>query len=287
LADDLDGSLCVAADHQRLRQVLLNLLANAVKYNHPGGSVAVAVERVGHRRLRIGVTDTGRGISEADQQRLFVPFERLDAARTGADGVGLGLSLSRLLVENMGGRMGLASTLGAGSTFWVELPETDLPVLVPEPEADGGVLRRRPYRRGRTVLYVEDLVANVQLVEQILKQRPSITFVPAMLGQLALDLAREHRPDLVLLDLNLPDMSGEELLRRLQADPATRDTPVIALSADATRATVERVRRAGVVGYLTKPVSVRELLDRVDAVLGDEPARDRIEVPDPGPGARP
>jgi signal transduction histidine kinase/CheY-like chemotaxis protein len=259
----------VFADRQRLKQVLLNLLSNAVKYNRVGGRVGVACAEVAGTRLRLKVVDTGPGISEHDQQLLFVPFERLGAELTDVDGTGIGLALSRRLAEAMGGTLGLESTVGSGSTFWIELPLVEgaveryerlaptaapLPAGVPSPE------RRR-------ILYIEDNLANITLVQRILAGRTDIELVPAMQGRLGLELAREHRPALILMDLHLPDVSGEEVLHDLREDPATRKIPVIVVSADATTGQVQRLQAAGASAYLTKPFNVRALLESVDDAL--------------------
>jgi signal transduction histidine kinase/ActR/RegA family two-component response regulator len=258
--------LYVAADRQRLRQVLLNLLSNAVKYNHPTGTVAVTVNDEPPDRIRIGVTDTGRGIPEAAMARLFTPFERLDAAQTGVEGTGLGLALSRHLMQDMNGDLDVTSTPGEGSTFSIDLP-TAQPPGADQPTDRPDQVHRRAYAGPRRILYVEDMVENVRLVEQILTHRPSITLIPAMLAGIALDLAREHHPDLILLDLHLPDMPGEEVLRLLRADPTLRDIPVLILSADATQHQVNQLQVAGTAGYLTKPIAVRELLQALDDIL--------------------
>jgi signal transduction histidine kinase/ActR/RegA family two-component response regulator len=265
----MPASQYVLADHHRLRQVLLNLLSNAVKYNRPAGAVTTAVQLVPGGRLRISVTDAGHGISQHALGKLFTPFERLDAARAGIEGTGLGLALSRHLIQTMGGTTGVTSTLGVGSTFWVELPATE-PVAVAlhavEPDA---VVTSRAYAGAKTVLYVEDMIENVRLVEQILKRRPSIALIPAMLAGVALDLARQHHPDLILLDVHLPDMNGGEVIRRLRAHPATAAIPVVILSADATRRHIDDLLAAGADAYLTKPIRVRELLQTIDDVLGE------------------
>src|ERR1700722_2042070 len=258
----------IRADEQRFRQIMLNLLSNAVKYNYPGGRVTIIVNDQPGDKLRVSVTDTGRGIGARDVGRLFLPFERLHA--------GLGLALSRDLIEAMGGTTGVTSTQGEGSTFWIELPATE-PVAVSQLALDRDVIvSSRAYSTGKTVLYVEGMVENFRLVEQILRQRPSVTLLPAMLADVALDLARQPCPDLILLDLRLPDMPGEEVLLRLRADARTRDIPVVILSADATRQRIDQLRADGVVDYLTKPIDVRSLLRTVDSALGE--AR-------PGPGA--
>ena len=265
----------IRADEQRFRQIMLNLLSNAVKYNYPGGRVTIVVGDQPGDQLRVSVTDTGRGIAARDAGRLFLPFERLDAAQAGVEGAGLGLALSRDLIEAMGGTTGVTSTQGEGSTFWIELPATE-PVAVSQLALDRDVIvSSRAYSTGKTVLYVEDMVENFRLVEQILRQRPSVTLLPAMLADVALDLARQHGPDMILLDLRLPDMPGEEVLLRLRADARTRDIPVVILSADATRQRIDQLRADGVVDYLTKPIDVRSLLQTVDSALGE--AR-------PGPG---
>ena len=268
-APGLESNLYVQADHQRLRQVLLNLLSNAIKYNHPAGNVAITADGRPGDRLRISVIDTGRGIAEGDIDRLFTPFERLDAAKAGFEGTGLGLALSRQLIEAMGGTTGVTSRHGEGSVFWIELPTTE-PVAVSQLAIErDAIVASRPYTTPKTVLYVEDMVENLLLVEQILKQRPSTTVIPAMLAEVALDLARQHRPDLILLDLHLPDMPGEKVLSRLRADPATSGIPVVILSADATQHQISRLLANGAAAYLTKPISVRTLLETADSVLGD------------------
>jgi signal transduction histidine kinase/CheY-like chemotaxis protein len=263
----LPDGLCVAADRQRLRQVLLNLLSNAVKYNHPTGTVTITVGQRPGGRLRIGVTDTGRGISNDGLAKLFTPFERLDAGQAGIDGTGLGLALSHQLVHSMHGTLDVTSLLGRGSTFTIELPQAH-PTSAAQLDSDRDeLLAPRHYSRTARILYIEDLVDNVRLVEQILRHRPGITLIPAMLASVALDLARQQPPDLVLLDLHLPDMPGEEVMRRLHADEITRDIPVVVLSADATQPHIDQLRTLGAADYLTKPISVHDLLHLVDHFL--------------------
>ena len=210
----------VFGDPRRLRQVLLNLLSNAVKYNHPAGRVTVSIDSRPDERLQIRIRDTGRGIADYDIGQLFTPFQRLDAAEAGIEGAGLGLTLSRQLIEAMGGTIGATSAHGEGSLFWVELPIAQ-PVAAADAAtgADPVVEVRDAYTAPKTILYVEDMLETLLLVEHILKQRPSTSLIPAMLGGAALDLAAEYRPHLILLDLNLPDIPGEELLRRHQGRP--------------------------------------------------------------------
>jgi signal transduction histidine kinase len=263
-----DGCHYVRADTQRLKQALINLISNAVKYNREGGQVEVSAERAGSDWVRIQVTDTGPGIDPGSFEKLFTPFERLDA---GADvqGTGLGLALSRSLVEAMQGSLTVSSTPGEGSTFTVELRMGEpAAVVAAAAERDAGELvAKRSYDGERRLLYIEDTVANIRLVEEILSARPSIRLLPAGMGSLGIELATEHRPDLVLLDLHLPDIGGEEVLSRLRADERTRNIPVVVLSADATDRTPGPLLDAGAQAYLTKPIGVRDLLEVVDAYV--------------------
>jgi signal transduction histidine kinase/ActR/RegA family two-component response regulator len=250
----------VFADPQRLKQVLLNLIGNGIKYNRPGGTVTVQCAVQSHRRLRILVSDTGLGIGPDQIPRLFTPFERLGAERTTIEGTGMGLALSKRLVEAMEGSLGVESVVGSGSTFWVELQIVEGPSDGGAPtQQDSSVRTRRP-----AVLYVEDNISNVKLVEQVLTKRPEIDLLAAMQGSVGLQVARERQPILVLLDVNLPDMAGEELLRALREDPLTEHIPVIAVSADATSRQIDRLLAAGARAYLTKPIDVRQLLQLVD-----------------------
>jgi signal transduction histidine kinase/ActR/RegA family two-component response regulator len=259
----------VRADHQRLKQVLLNLLANGVKYNRRGGTLTVTYADAAAGRLRICVTDTGAGISREMQERLFVPFDRLGAERQGIDGTGLGLVLSRRLVEAMGGSLGVESTVGQGSTFWIDLARVEAPaaeMLAPEPNA-----QVPGAEQAMTVLYVEDNLSNLRLIERALAGRRNVKLVPAMQGRLGLDLAREHDPDVILLDLHLPDIDGSEVLGRLQADPKTRPIPVIIISADATPGQIQRLRAAGARDYMTKPLNLAKLLRALEDIVAARP----------------
>jgi signal transduction histidine kinase/ActR/RegA family two-component response regulator len=253
----------VLADRQRLTQVVINLISNAIKYNRHHGIVTVEVEAL-DGCIRLSVADTGEGIEPDMLPRLFTPFERLGAAASGIDGTGLGLALSRRLVEAMGGRIGVKTRRHVGSTFWVELQSARPAAVEAAGDAGEGLLAVREYPSELRVLYVEDVVANVRLVEEIFARRPSIRLIPAMLGRLAIDLARDHHPHLIFLDLHLPDMTGADVLAALRADAATRGIPVVILTADATRREVDRLRRLGAGSYETKPIGMRRLLELVD-----------------------
>jgi len=258
----------VLADRQRLKQVLLNLLSNAVKYTPEGGRVRLSAEEAPRGRLRISVSDTGRGIPAELRERLFTPFDRLGAEQTTVEGTGLGLALSKRLVEAMRGNIGVASEVGRGSTFWVDLSQTQAPIKTLDPAPNGEEASAQAANlAGRTVLYIEDNLSNVELVQQILTHRGKVRFLTAMQGQAGLDLAHGHAPDVILLDLHLPDIPGDEVLRRLRAAPDTRGTPVIMLSADAMPGRAEQLLAAGAQAYLTKPIDVKRFLNVLDGTL--------------------
>jgi PAS domain S-box-containing protein len=257
----------VLADHQRLKQVLLNLLSNAIKYNHVGGSVTVTCTAASAHHLQIEVHDTGIGIDAAKLDRLFSPFDRLGVEYLGVEGTGLGLALSKRLVEAMGGAITVASTPGVGTAIGVELQLTHAPLHTSERIHDLALVPAPAGAPTRTVVYIEDNPSNLALMERILIQRPGLKLLPAMQGQLGLDLAREHQPDLVLLDLDLPDMPGHDLLRALQADLHTASIPVVVLRADATTGHTERLLAASVAAYVTKPLDVQTFLQVLDTTL--------------------
>ncbi len=260
----------VLADYQRLKQVLLNVLTNAIKYNRRAGVVRVSFSRTGER-LRYRITDTGPGIDEHDLGRLFVPFERLAATSSQIEGTGLGLALSRSLVEAMGGRIDVERTApGEGTTFFVELSSVSRPA-----NRDRIGLERSALSLldgcdlgCATVLSIEDNLSNFDLVQSILRRAGRIELIPAMQGQLGLELAVRHRPDVILLDLHLPDMTGAEVLARLRDDARTREIPIVVLSADAIPAQIEQLRDAGIVDYVTKPIEIDSFLSAMRRALG-------------------
>ena len=262
---DLSG-VPVAADQQRLKQVLLNLLSNAIKYNREQGRIVVSRAAVSTARTRIVVADTGVGISEASLGRLFTPFDRMEAAHGEVEGSGVGLSLCKSLAEAMGGTIGVESAVGEGSTFWIELPDADPgwevspPPHVADTTVDGG--------HAGAVLYVEDNLASLRVVERIFRRRRESLQV-AVQGGMALDLARQLRPRIILLDLHLPDMSGEEALQQLRSDPVTALIPVVILSADASPGRLRRLLDQGASAFLSKPIDIPELLTVLDTFGAD------------------
>jgi signal transduction histidine kinase/ActR/RegA family two-component response regulator len=258
----------VLVDRQRLKQILLNLFSNAIKYNREAGEIRCSLRSDGGERLAVHVSDTGAGMSREQLSRLFEPFERLGAEHGNVEGTGLGLALSRRLAEAMGGTLEVESEPGCGSTFSIRLPT----VPAPQSAEESGERVAVEIAGERKILYIEDNLANLRLVELVLARHPKLSFLPAMQGRLGLELAREHCPDIVLLDLQLPDLQGHEVLVRLKAEPATRDTPVVVLSADASPGQIRRLREAGAAAFLTKPIDLQELLDVVGRLLGGHTA---------------
>ena len=268
--ESLTEDLVVSGDLQRINQVLLNLISNAIKYNRPNGSVIVSCEEQSNQTLRLFVKDTGLGIKEEYFDRLFVPFDRLGAEQSSIEGSGIGLALIKQLLTAMDGAIGVSSIVGEGTTFWVDLPRaenthndttatlTALPVedLVSE-NSDKS-----------TVVYIEDNVSNLALVEKILSRMGNVNLLTAMQGQEGLELIEAQQPDLVLLDLHLPILGGEAVLERLRADEKMRSLPVVVVSADATPKHIERLLDKGANDYLTKPLDVQELIDYVQKYIG-------------------
>lgn len=258
--------LHVLADRQRLKQVLLNLLTNAVKYTAIGGRIGITIERAESTAPRIVVTDTGPGIATDNLARLFTPFDRLGVEQSGVEGTGLGLALCQRLMHAMAGDIGVESTVGKGSAFWIELPAADSP-LKTLPQNRRRALDEAVTAGAGKILYIEDNLSNLTLVEQMLAEHSQIELLTAMQGGVGLDLARQHSPDLILLDLHLPDLRGQEVLAHLRSDQTTRDIPVIVISADATAGQIQRLMAAGAYSYLTKPLDISEFFRVVDQAM--------------------
>ena len=265
--DDCDG-VWLRADRVRLKQVLLNLLSNAIKYNRPQGKVSLAVTASSDGRVRIHVRDTGPGIPPARITDLFQPFNRLGAETTDVEGTGIGLVISRRLIEMMGGSIGVDSVYGKGSDFWLELQRDDVEIAsagrLTHSDETTGV---QPNAALHTLLYIEDNPSNLKLVSQILSRRPHLHLLTAHTPALGLDLAAVHRPELILLDINMPDMDGYEVLALLRAQEWARDLPIVAITANAMPGDIQRGQEAGFTDYLTKPLDVSRFLEVIDRAL--------------------
>ena len=259
----------VSADRTRLKQVLINLLFNAVKYNRPGGSVSMECTLVHPGSMRISVRDTGMGLTPQQLAQLFQPFNRLGKETSAEEGTGIGLVVTKRLVELMGGSIGVESSVGVGSVFWVELKLAKAPRL--EPLLLAQVALEQPkLPEGtplRTVLYVEDNPANLELVEQLIERRSDLRLLSAADGNLGIEYARTYQPDVILMDINLPGISGVEVMQILRADPSTKHIPIIAISANAMPRDIEKALAAGFFNYLTKPIKVKEFISALDEAL--------------------
>lgn len=261
--------LFLNADRTRLKQVLINLLFNAIKYNKQGGTVMVDCEASADDKVRISIRDTGAGLTPQQLAQLFQPFNRLGRQAGAEEGTGIGLVVTKRLVELMGGIIGVDSTAGTGSTFWVELLHAEAPRLVYR-EPGSAVPARTLIPEGaprRTVLYVEDNPANLELVEQLISRRPELHLLSAADGALGVEFARAYLPDVILMDINLPGISGFEAMQILRADPGTAHIPIIALSANAVSRDIEKALEAGFFNYLTKPIKVDLFTEALDIAL--------------------
>lgn len=264
------GGSVALADRMRLKQVLLNLVSNAIKYNRPDGSVRVSCGTTGADQVRIEVQDTGRGLQPQQVQALFQPFNRLGQEAGPEQGTGIGLVVTQRLVELMGGQIGVHSTPGEGSVFWVDLHASEIPAL-PHAETDWGALTGltapREGEPPATVLYVEDNPASLKLVEELLRTRADVRLLSASDGRAGVDMARAQLPDVILMDNNMPTMSGREAQAILKLDPRTSHIPVIALTANAMPDAAASGLAAGFFRYLTKPLDAAQLMDALDKAL--------------------
>jgi signal transduction histidine kinase/CheY-like chemotaxis protein len=264
-----DAPRFVNADRTRVKQVLINLLFNAIKYNRPNGSVAVEGSLVPPHWFRISVKDTGIGLSSEQLEQLFQPFNRLGQEGGAEEGTGIGLVVTKRLVEAMGGRIGADSVVGEGSVFWIEFElaaapqfaaaETDRAIAAVPAPSDGSPRR--------TVLYVEDNPANLELVEQLIARRPDLRLLSAADGNLGIEYARAYLPEVILMDINLPGLSGIEAMKILHAGASTAHIPIIALSANAVPRDIEKSLEAGFFNYITKPIKVNEFMHALDVAL--------------------
>jgi CheY-like chemotaxis protein/two-component sensor histidine kinase len=262
----------VHADRTRVKQVIINLLSNAIKYNRVGGAILVECAMNGENRVRVSVKDTGAGLTPEQLAQLFQPFNRLGQESSAEEGTGIGLVVTKQLVELMGGAIGVESNVGVGSVFWFELAASSAPELVLDSIGEIGPderdhLPQHTLSPQRTLLYVEDNPANLALVEQLIARRSDLKLLSAIDGHMGIQLARAYRPDVILMDINLPGISGFGALKILREDPETAHIPVMALSANAIPRDIEKGLEAGFFRYLTKPIMVREFMDALDVAL--------------------
>ena len=262
-------TLNVLADRTRLKQILLNLLSNALKYNREQGQVAIACAPQAGGRVRISVRDTGVGLNGEQVALLFQPFNRLGQEGGTEEGSGIGLVVTKRLVELMDGSIGVTSAPGEGSTFWIELRVVDAlpspdPLALPRPDLAGALLENGARV---TLLYVEDNPANLTLVEEIVRYCPQLQLLTATDGRQGVEMARTHLPQLILMDINLPNVNGTDALKLLRADPRTAHIPVIALTANAMPGDVERSMALGFYRYLTKPINLDEFTEAINSTL--------------------
>ena len=269
----------IKADRTRVKQVLINLLSNAIKYNSVDGTVEVTCDASAQGRVRVSFRDTGLGLSSEQLAQLFQPFNRLGQEAGAEEGTGIGLVVCKRLTELMGGSIGVESTVGVGSVFWIELIAADAPQLVTRGGAQGASAPV-PMQSGsgqRTLLYVEDNPANLLLIEKLIARRPDIRLLTATDGNRGIEIARSARPDVILMDINLPGISGIDAMKILANDPATAKIPVVALSANAMPHDIARGLSAGFYRYLTKPIKVDELLHTLDVALSVREAPPTLE----------
>jgi CheY-like chemotaxis protein len=275
-----DAPRFINADRTRVKQVLINLLFNAIKYNRANGAVAVEGTLVPPHCFRISVKDTGVGLSPEQVQQLFQPFNRLGQEGGAEEGTGIGLVVTKRLVEAMGGRIGAGSTLGEGSEFWIEFELAVTPQFAAA-EVDG-VIAAMPMASGdtppRTVLYVEDNPANLDLVERLVARRPDLHLLSAADGNMGVQYARAYLPEVILMDINLPGLSGIEAMKILHAGAATAHIPIIALSANAVPRDIEKSLEAGFFNYITKPIKVNEFMHALDVALVASRKRSRARA---------
>jgi PAS domain S-box-containing protein len=259
----------VRADRTRLKQILINILSNAIKYNREQGTIEVTHTEIAPGRIRVSIKDTGAGLTSENLAQLFQPFNRLGQEASGEEGTGIGLVVAKQLIELMDGVIGVESTVGVGSVFWFELMASTEPQ-----SADGSGAPEAPAQsqvqngaRVRVLLYVEDSPANLRLVERLIESRPDLRLLSAATGRLGIELARTHQPEVILMDINLPDISGIDVLSVLRKDPATAHIPVVAISANAMPYDIERGMQAGFFRYLTKPINVGEFMGTLHTAL--------------------
>jgi PAS domain S-box-containing protein len=275
-----ENNVYVMADRTRLKQILINLISNAIKYNREQGTITVSCELSAPNRIRFSVRDTGTGLSKEKLTQLFQPFNRLGQETGVVTGTGIGLVMSKQLAELMEGELGVESTLGEGSVFWCELNSAS----APQPAIRGadattnGIAQLPSSATGRTILYIEDNPANMKLVEELIARRSDLRLLTAVSAGLGIELVRSDLPDLILMDINLPGMSGTKALEILRDDPSTSQIPVIALSANAMARDIAKGLEAGFFRYITKPINVKEFMETLDSALDFIRKKDSVNM---------
>jgi PAS domain S-box-containing protein len=266
-----EENLYVLADYQKLTQALLNLLNNAIKFNHQNGLVKIKTEKMPNEKVRISITDTGKGIATNAINKLFKPFQRIETEISDMTGTGLGLAVTKKLIEAMNGTIGVESTLGKGSTFWLELPQIAGQLDQHEKEAIFITAIPAKSTKTGTLLYIENNSSNLRLIKQVIDtHRPAIKLITSLFGKDALKLTLDYRPSVILLDLDLSDLHGSEVLKLLQNEPKTKNIPVVVLSADASQKQITNLLAAGAKAYLTKPLVMLEFLKVLDEAMNNE-----------------
>ena len=263
-----DGNIFAEVDPLRFKQIVFNLISNAIKYNEPNGSVVVSFEKLGDSKIRLGVKDTGHGIPDDKKDKVFKPFERFDMNSEQIEGTGIGLTISQKLIELMNGSIGFESVAGKGSFFYVDIPVSDkTPLPVQVEKQSGSAQLSLKQSKIKKILYIEDIEANVELVRQILVKRPGVELISASNALDGIGLAQSENPDLILMDINMPGMSGITAFNKLKVTEETRNIPVIALTADAMNADIKKALEIGFKSYITKPLKVSVFFDEIDKVL--------------------
>ncbi len=263
-----DGNIFAEVDPLRFKQVVLNLVSNAIKYNKPNGSVVISFEKLADSQIRLGVKDTGYGIPDENKDKIFMPFERFDMNYEQIEGTGIGLTISQKLIELMNGSIGFASAVGEGSFFYVDVPVSEkIPSPIQVEKQSGSVQSSMKKNKIKKVLYIEDINVNVELVRQILIKRPRVELISASNALDGIGLAQSEKPDLILMDINMPGMDGITAFNKLKVIEETGKIPVIALTADAMNTDIKKALDIGFKSYITKPLDVSTFFDEIDKVL--------------------
>ena len=277
LADEKDVSLgyqkisedsyFVEADPLRFKQAVFNLISNAIKYNKPKGSVVVSYEKQGNGMMRLGIRDTGHGIAEDKKDKLFKPFERFDVGAESIEGTGIGLTITKHLVEMMNGAVRFESTVGEGSFFYIDLPVSNQSPLPFQVEEKADLTQPSLTDNEIKILYIEDILANVELVRQTLGRKENMKLLSASTALAGIELAQSETPDLILMDIHMPGMDGITAFKKLQTISATKGIPVIGLTSDAMDGDIKKALDLGFKDYITKPIEAPRLLEVIDGVL--------------------